>query len=207
MILHMPEIALPPDLAMSHAMIRELHAECHDLRGKNADLLHQLDRMTRHMYGRRSEQCDPAQLELAFAALRLELAAALPALANASDPRAKAKHKGHGRRPLPANLPRTVRVLEPEDADLVCSCCGHAKARIGEERSEQLDYRPATFQVIETVRPKYACSKCKDGVTTALPISRLPPHLMVSLPASAMALWLRSALTARRKSMPFTKRR
>jgi transposase len=59
-------------------------------------------------------------------------------------------------------------VVEPPAEDLVCPCCGRAKARIGEEVSEQLEYVPASFKVIETSRPKYACSTCKEGVTVAL---------------------------------------
>ena len=67
----MPEIALPPDLASAHAMILELHAQVHELRGQYDEIKHQLDQMARRMYGRRSEQLDPAQLELAFAAVRV----------------------------------------------------------------------------------------------------------------------------------------
>ena len=65
-----PEIELPTDLAAAHALILELHAECHELRGQYEDVKHQLDQMARRMYGRRSEQLDPAQLQMAFAALR-----------------------------------------------------------------------------------------------------------------------------------------
>lgn len=172
--LRVPEITLPTDLSAAHAMIREPYAECHELRGKYEDLQHQLDQMARRMYGRRSEQLDPAQLQLAFAALEVERALAAqrtepsePA-ASAPDAPTKPKRPGHGRRPLPAHLPRETLTIEPEEADLVCSCCGRAKVRIGEERAEKLHYHPATFSVVETVRPKYACAKCKDGVTVAL---------------------------------------
>ena len=167
----MPEIELPTDLAAAHALILELHAECHELRGQYEDVKHQLDQMARRMYGRRSEQLDPAQLQMAFAALRAEMGAwaAAPVEAPPEHPaKAPSTRPGHGRRPLPPNISRETRVIEPEACDLICACCGKAKVRIGEERAEQLDYVPAKFQVIETVRPKYACSKCKDGVTVAL---------------------------------------
>ncbi len=39
--------------------------------------------------------------------------------------------------------------------------------RIGEDRSERLDIVPAQLRVIVTVRPKYACRACTDGVTQA----------------------------------------
>ncbi len=38
---------------------------------------------------------------------------------------------------------------------------------IRQERSEQLDYVPAVLRVIETVRPIYACPRCKDHVSVA----------------------------------------
>ncbi len=167
----MPEIALPPDLASAHAMILELHAQFHELRGQYDEIKHQLDQMARRMYGRRSEQLDPAQLQLAFAALKAEMAALAQPLVERLAERAepmRAPRPGHGRRPLPPHLPREERVIEPEADDLVCACCGRAKVRIGEERSSQLEHVPASFKVIETVRPKYACSRCKDGVTVAL---------------------------------------
>jgi transposase len=41
------------------------------------------------------------------------------------------------------------------------------KTRIGESVSEKLEYEPASFTVIETVRAKYACPDCHDGVVEA----------------------------------------
>ena len=160
-------------------MIRELYAQVHELRSQFNDVTHQLEQMARRMYGRRSEQLDPAQLELAFAALKAEIAALPTSEPGPERPDvASSPHPGHGRRPLPKHLPRVTRVIEPEADDLVCSCCGAAKVRIGEERAERLDHVPASFQVIETIRPKYACSTCKDGVTVALaPLGPIPKGL------------------------------
>ena len=49
------------------------------------------------------------------------------------------------------------------DADTQCAC-GQTKTRIGASVSEKLEYEPASFVVIETVRAKYACPQCHDGV-------------------------------------------
>jgi ribosomal protein L34E len=63
-------------------------------------------------------------------------------------------------------------VLEPEST--ICPCCGKPMRKIGEARSEQLDYVPATIRVIETVRPTYACATCKDSVVAVpAPISSI----------------------------------
>ena len=55
----------------------------------------------------------------------------------------------------------------------MCPCgCGEM-TKIGEDRSERLDYEPAKFTVIETVRPRYACQQVQGrrsgaGVGTGL---------------------------------------
>ena len=60
-----------------------------------------------------------------------------------------------------AQVDRREEVIEPDT--IMCPCgCGEM-TKIGEDRSERLDYEPAKFTVIETVRPRYACNKCKGG--------------------------------------------
>jgi transposase len=169
-----------------------MHARIHDLDARNADLKHQLDLMAKRLYGRRSEQLDPAQLQLAFEMLRAELEAqvAVPPEPEPVAATRAERRRGHGRKALPKHLPRERRVIEPSAEDRTCRCCGKEKARIGEETSEQLEFVPAKFRVIETVRPKYACPTCKDGVTVALaprsPVARskagagLLAHVVVS---------------------------
>ena len=46
--------------------------------------------------------------------------------------------------------------------------------KIGEDRSERLDVIPAQYQVIVTVRPKYACPK----VSTAAVQAKAPAYLL-----------------------------
>jgi transposase len=47
--------------------------------------------------------------------------------------------------------------------------------KIGEDLTERLDIVPAQLRVIVTVRPKYACRTCTDGVTQA----PAPSHLIM----------------------------
>ena len=57
-------------------------------------------------------------------------------------------------------------MIEPEST--LCPCgCGEM-VKIGEDRSERLDIVPAQLRVLVTVRPKYACRVCEQGVTQAL---------------------------------------
>ena len=131
-------------------------------------------------FGPKSEKLDPAQLELALEDLETaitETQAQIAAVeekiaASASDPEKAAPRAPRKARALPEHLPRVERVIEPES--IVCPCgCGDM-VRIGEDRTERLDFIPARYQVIVTIRPKYACPKGRTGVVQA----KAPAHLL-----------------------------
>jgi len=73
-------------------------------------------------------------------------------------------------RPRPSRKPDYDRVPQVRiehdvpEADKVCTNCGEAKARIGEDESRVLEFIPARFELHVHVLPKYACSHCRDGV-------------------------------------------
>jgi transposase len=150
------------------------------------------DRLVSQHIGRTSEKIDPSQLQLFLAQLGGATVAPPETVAvSASTPPLPVRaRKGHGRKPLPASLPREEVVLEPADAAKVCSTCNVAKQRIGEERSETLEYVPSYLKVIVTVRAKYACRACESGVVIAatpdqvieggLPGPGLLAHVLVS---------------------------
>ena len=130
--------------------------------------------LLRLLYGKRSEKLTPDERQLAFedlegASAEIE-AATVPAdpspAPSLKRPRA-ARNIGH----LPEHLPRIEQVIEPEST--LCPCgCGEM-VRIGEDRSERLDIVPARLRVIVTVRPKYACRACEQGVVQAPAPARL----------------------------------
>ncbi len=106
-------------------------------------------------------------------------------------------------------MPRIEEVIEP--ASLICpSGCG-VMHKIGEDRSERLDIVPAQLRVIVTVRPKYACRTCTDGVTQApapshlimggLPTEATLAHVLVSKYADHLPLYRQSQILARRASI------
>ena len=96
--------------------------------------------------------------------------------------REKAKAAPHGRKPLPAHLPRIEKVIEPEEDVSGCK-------RIGQEVTETLEYKKAELYVLCTIRPKYARPD-GDGVAIAdlpsLPVPKcqagasLLSHILVS---------------------------
>lgn len=106
---------------------------------------------------------------------------------------------------LPADLPRVEEVIEPDS--LICPCGCGIMHKIGEDRSERLDIVPAQLRVIVTVRPKYACRTCTDGVTQAparahlimggLPTEASIAHVLVSKYADHLPLYRQSQILAR----------
>ncbi len=68
---------------------------------------------------------------------------------------------------MSAELPRIEVVHDLPEAEKVYAHDGTPLERIGEESSEQLDFKPAQVRVIRNVRPKYACPCCREGVRIA----------------------------------------
>jgi transposase len=159
--------------AEKDAFITELTALVEKLEGQVGQYRHA-------KFGPKSEKLDPAQLELALEDLETaitETQAQIAAVeekiaASAADPDKAAPRAPRKARALPEHLPRTLRVIEPDS--ITCPCgCGDM-VRIGEDRVERLDYIPARYQVIVSVRPKYACPKGRTGVVQA----KAPAHLL-----------------------------
>lgn len=148
---------------------------------ENANLLHRIDQMCRARFGKSSEKVDAAQLALAFAEIQAQDAdlaqgrepAREPEGEGGSKARPRARRPGHGRRPLPKDLPRERVEHHPSQAERTCPGCHQPMGPIGEEVSEQLDYVPASYRVIEHVRVKYACPHCQEGVVIAPPAEKV----------------------------------
>ena len=137
-------------------------------------LRHELELFKRTLYGRRSEKLDPGQLMLEFAAWIKARnatdtdAAADPPVPIAPPPARSAPDRpGHGRPRLPRLLPRQRVVHTLPEEQCRCRECGKALVVIGEETSEQLDYKPASLFVVEHVRVKYACTACEGHLALA----------------------------------------
>lgn len=148
---------LPNDLEQCHALIGAL---CED----NRQLHQRIDYLLRRLFGPRSERLDPNQLALFEKLVDQGPVPPEPAASHVAQPR----HNGHGRKRLPEDLPRTRIVHDLPDEEKVCPN-GHARVRIGEDVSEQLDFTPASYYVIEHIRPIYACPApdCDSGVRQA----------------------------------------
>jgi transposase len=149
---------LPESLDECHALIAALAQD-------NRELHTHIDYLVRRLFGKKSERIDPNQLVL----FQLQAVAAPtePEQPEVEDTPAKPRRKGHGRKPFPEDLPRTRVEHDVAPEEKVCPECGVEKIRFGEDVSEQLDFIPASFHVIENVRPKYACPCCQEHVSQA----------------------------------------
>jgi transposase len=96
------------------------------------------------------------------------------------------RRRGHGRRPLPADLPRELVEIDLTDAEKACPHCQRTRIRIGADVSERLDYRPAALFIRQVVRPTYACRACeRAGDDPQVVRSPLPPEPILRGTAAA----------------------
>jgi transposase len=158
-----PLTELPTDVSLLRQMVLHLLTNMEDLN-------EQLAWLKRQLFGHKSERFDPAQ-RLLFAELVSDLQAKMTPASPQSTPSQDPPHKKPrnqthtGRKALPANLPRERIEYHPEPEALTCGSCGTAKTVMGQEVTEQLEYRPASFVVLQHVRFKYACPRCKEDLS------------------------------------------
>jgi transposase len=102
-----------------------------------------------------------------------------------------AHKRGRGKRkPLPENLPRETRTIELSESERICPHDGKIMSKIGEEVSEKLDVIPMLMKVIRTVRFKYGCRHCEEGVKTApVPPQALPKTMATEGLLAAITTW------------------
>ena len=169
---------------------------------------HLIAELNHALHGKRSEKLSEDERQLVFEDLSIALAEV------EAEQETRAAKPGDGTtRPapkrtignLPAGLPRVEVVIEPDS--LVCPCGCGVMHKIGEDRTDRLDIVPAQLRVIVTVRPKYACRACTDGVTQApapshliiggLPTEATLAHVLVSKYADHLPLYRQSQILAR----------
>ncbi|MBV8157020.1 MAG: transposase, partial [Dyella sp.] len=194
---------MPDDPALLQQMLHELLAENDKLR-----LL--IQRLTRHQFGRRSEQLTPEQLRFGLEDQEQTIAEHQTAqdaaeAVRGDQPKPRASRPARNQGALPSHLPRYEVVIDTDHA--ACPCCGGAMHCIGELRTEQLDIAPAQLRVRVTRRPRYACRACESAVVVAsaperpidggMPTEALIVHVVVSKFCDSLPLYRQSQLLAR----------
>jgi transposase len=124
----------------------------------------QIEKLTRQIYGQRSERTVRLldQIELAFEELESSATedeiAAERAVARTTNVLAFTR-KRPARQPFPEHLLRE-RVVEPGPTK--CLCCGSPRLRkLGEDITETLEVIPRQWKVIQHIREKFTCRDCE----------------------------------------------
>ena len=160
------------------------------------------------VHGKKSEKLSEDDRQLVFEDLTIAIAEVeeqkKPSGSGDDAPKRKRASK-RNRGNLPKDLPRIEQIIEPDSIECPCGCGQMHK--IGEDRTERLDVVPAQLRVIVTVRPKYACRGCTDGVTQAatppwlieggLPTEGAIAHVLISKYADHLPLYRQSQILAR----------
>ena len=163
------------EVAARDQQIAQQRAACEQIKQEAANTIEalkqkhqaQVEALLRRFYGPKSERFDPAQL-LLFGLVLDSLPvdqAAVEAEAGEKLATRRIQHK-HGRAKLPESLPRIAIEHDLKPEEKLCPCCGLERCRIGQEVTEQLEYHPASFKVLQHIRPKYACKPCSQGCDT-----------------------------------------
>ena len=143
-----------------------------------------IDELLRRLYGPHAERFNPNQ-PLLFPEMLADAQDTPPPAEPDADAPTTRRRPGHGRRPLPAHLPRRREVHALTEAERLCPCCGQPRAVLGQDVSEQLEFVPASLLVVEHVRLRYACLDCEKqraAGTASLPLPGELPAATTSPP-------------------------
>ena len=156
-------------------VLDETAASYQELQQAHASTLDELAWYRRWTFGRRRERiaADEGQGHLFDLDSPLWGESPVP---TTPDPEAGNEVKAHNRRQKRQidwdKLPQIRHNHDLEVKDQTCSSCGRLMKCIGEDVTRELEYQPAKLEAHIHVRPKYACPRCKDGVSAA----PLPPR-------------------------------
>ena len=208
---HQPEKQLPDldtlDVASLKALVLAKQAELDSRTTEIENLKLLIAKLKRMHFGPRSEKYDGdiRQLELRLEDLEANQAALEPpSLIPATVALKQTAPRKPARRPLPAALPRETETIAPVEE--ACPDCGGKLRWLGEDVSETLEYVPAKFKVIRTVRPKLSCAGCSQIVQAPAPhrpIDRglagpgLLAHVLVSKYADHLPLYRQAEIYQR----------
>ena len=165
---------LPDDIDALKKMVQALQSKCQYLEEQFLKARHQ-------QFGASSE-AHPAQADLFNEVESIIESIEVSDTETIEYTRSKPK-----RQPLPKDLPREVIVHDVAETDKQCDCCGEPMHCLGVDKSEQLDFIPASIKVIEHVRPKYSCRACEKSGTSVnikqAPMPAMPIPKSIATPS------------------------
>jgi len=166
-------------------LVQNLDERCDRLSAENEKMWQFLADLKRRQFGRSSEKLDNDQCQFQLEDVEQSASAAdvqAEEAWTAEDGKQQAREhnaerqrhtsgRKRNRGQLPGHLEREDVYLPPENE--ACSCCGGELHVIGEDVSEQLDYRPAQLIAKRFHRPRCGCRQCEGTVEQAQAPDRL----------------------------------
>jgi transposase len=172
---HQESVRLRQQVAELGRVLDETAESYEELRQEHTAVLEQLAWYKRWVHGRRRERIVEGEGQQHLFDLTPPDNVESPTVADSDEPRQEIAEHTRRRRRRELDLSRLPHHRHEHDLateEKVCSCCGRAKDRIGEDLTRILEYEPSKLEVHEHVRPKYACRYCKDGVSSPPPPPR-----------------------------------
>ena len=167
--------SIPDDPALLKPMVLELTDQLKKSQRREELLQAKLEELARKLFGRKSEKIDPNQLSLVdLGVFGIKTPEEAEPKAEAEEPPVKARRRPKRKRPSKALPRRRVEFHLPEE-DRGCSCCDDVMPAIKEIVHEQLEYTPASLEVIENVTFLYGC---KNGCDEKIVSSSKPPQMV-----------------------------
>ena len=158
----------------SDGLLKQKDNEIENLKLRYQHILEQF-RLAQHQQFGKSSEVSADQLMLFNEAEKIAQESAIETdnIETVSPPAIKRQQPK--RQPLPQDLPREIVIHDITEAEKICTCCGGDLHKMGEQRSEQLEFVPAQIKVIEHIRPQYSCRQCEQiGVHTEIKIAAVP---------------------------------
>lgn len=190
----------------------ELEAQKTVLEAQKAEIEEKYIALFNRLFRPRSERLDENQLSLIFESIA-DMGVEQEMLEKIEErvlPEKKVRKKrapGTGRGPLPEGLPRERVEHLLLESERCCGSCGTELTKISEVTSEQLEFIPSSFKVIEHVRGVYACKCCEETIQRApkapqaiekgLPGPGLLAHVVVSKYCDHLPLYRQSGIFQR----------
>jgi len=136
----------------------------------NKELREQVTLLRKAVFGSKSEKTadinpDQTELEGLFEQLPEEVKKPEETIVEVKPHQRRRKHPG--RNAIPEDIAVRREEYDVSEEEKHCDCCGGVKVKIGESTRDIIERIPAHYERIIQVRPKYACPRCKDGVTVA----------------------------------------
>lgn len=184
--------ALPDDTQLLRALLLQLLEAFAKLEGEKDAAEDRYRELFKLMFRPRTEKLNENQLMLIFEAMaeagvpQDQIEKLEQKIENEAAPEGKTRKPraaGTGRAPLPQSLPRERVEHKLPESERCCGACGTELTKIKEDISEQLEFVPAHFKVIQHVRGVYACKCCEETILRA---AKAPQAIDKGLPGPGL---------------------